>query len=252
MSDRDLPSRDVISAFLDGELPAAEVSRLEALRASNKDFAAYIAQQEALRADLQSAYSAILNEPVPERLLAAAQGTPLGWRARWRGQLAQWSDRFTWQVAAPAAAAVAIGLIVGVALGRVVLNVPSGNDQILASATLATVLNDHLASNQPATAPIRIGLSFRSKSGQDCRTFTMSGASTVSDGIACHVGNGWVVANLTTTPERPNEVATYQMAAAPMPDAIRRAVASMIAGEPFDADAERSARARGWQEPAAR
>jgi hypothetical protein len=65
-------------------------------------------------------------------------------------------------------------------------------------------------------------------------------------GIACHNDGEWVVQALAAQAPNAHARAPYQMAGAGMPDAIRASVQEMISGRPFDASAERAARASHW------
>jgi anti-sigma factor RsiW len=67
-------SDDTLVAYLDGELDAAERQHVEAWLAADaeaRDRLAGLAQSATL---VRSAYADIVNEPVPERLIAAARG----------------------------------------------------------------------------------------------------------------------------------------------------------------------------------
>jgi hypothetical protein len=116
----------------------------------------------------------------------------------------------------------------------------------VAQGELARVLSEELASTQNPAAAVRVGLSFRSKTGNDCRTFTWEGAKSSMNGIACHSDGDWVVATLANEPPNANAQSQYQMAGSGMPDTIRSAVKSMMSGQPFDASSERAARASHW------
>src|SRR5947209_9063219 len=67
-------SDDTLVAYLDGELDSAERQHVEAWLAADgaaRDRLAGLAQSASL---VRSAYADIVNEPVPERLSAAARG----------------------------------------------------------------------------------------------------------------------------------------------------------------------------------
>ena len=141
---------------------------------------------------------------------------------------------------APAAAMLAIGVIVGRAL------MPGSNFEsgragtVVASRALAHALDSQLAAAQSGSTSI--GISFRNRDGQDCRTFS----SGETAGLACRSADGWVVERLVR--ERgENAGASYRMAGSAMPDALRQAVQAAIVGEPFDANQEARARAKGWR-----
>jgi hypothetical protein len=117
---------------------------------------------------------------------------------------------------------------------------------VLAQGELAGALSQQLASSDQSGRRTRIGISFRGRSGLDCRTFEWSGTTTAANGVACHTGGEWAVAALATTARTANDQSAYQMAGAAMPDTIRNTVNEMIAGLPYDAAAERAARDAHW------
>jgi hypothetical protein len=231
------PTRETLSAFIDGELPPKEMERIAALLAARPDLDAWVRQQETLRAGMKSALSDLAAAPPPERLVRIAQTAPISWRWRlaqaWQGTILR-----TW---IPAGATLALGLLIGIGL------VPPGDigsrgGQVVAQGALASALNGRLASDGGAGSGPRIGISFRDHDGRYCRSFDADGQS----GFACHGSRGWDIAMLAA---RPNAEASgpYRMAGSEMPDAIRAAIAARIQGEPFDMKAEKAARDRGWQ-----
>jgi hypothetical protein len=118
----------------------------------------------------------------------------------------------------------------------------NASGQLVARGSLGRALEQRLASaGYPGSGP-RIGISFRDKAGEDCRTFTDGGAS----GLACHRNGAWMISTLVNqSPSTPGYV--YRMAGSEMPDAVRRAVTASIVGAPFDAQTERAARNSGWK-----
>src|SRR5262249_6634379 len=115
----------------------------------------------------------------------------------------------------------------------------------IARADLARALNNALAS-QPTTGTTRIGMTFRSRSGEICRTFEVEGAASTTDGIACHRAGEWQVGTLVNG-TRQSKTAGYELAGSSTPPAIRDAATNDMVGLPFDAKGERSARDTGWK-----
>jgi anti-sigma factor RsiW len=114
------PSDETLIAYLDGELAGPE--RLAVAQA--------LAQDDALRAQaerlndstrlIRAAYDAVLREPVPERLLAAARAKESDTLIRQMvAQLGRWRDMMgerAWWIGAPVAASLA-GIVLGAGLG---------------------------------------------------------------------------------------------------------------------------------------
>src|SRR3546814_16456553 len=77
--------------------------------------------------------------------------------------------------------------------------VVDANGALVASGTLAEALDTQLASNQPADAAVRIGLSFRDGTGRYCRSFEGDGLA----GIGCREGSSWTLESTHTGEYRP-------------------------------------------------
>lgn len=240
---------EVLMAYADDELDTHARAAVEAAMASDPEIARRIAQHRALRGRVHSAFDKVLDEPVPERLLQVVRSAPAAHRGsnivplRPRG-----ARRWAW----PQWTAIAASLVVGVIAGRLVL-VPDATGpivvrggQVVAGSTLARALSDQLAANQPAAGAVRIGVSFRSKSGQYCRTFAWRQTAALA-GLACRAADGWQVRVLAHVQSPAADSGSYRQAASPMPLAVIAAVGDQIAGEPLDAQSEAAARAKHWQ-----
>jgi hypothetical protein len=109
--------------------------------------------------------------------------------------------------------------------------------QIYAASAIDRALDVQLAS-EPA-GDVRVGLTFRDHAGEICRTFTATGSS----GLACRDAKGWRLRGLFAAPEGQN--GNYRMAAGMDPN-LAALVDSAMAGDAFDAAAEKAAKDRGW------
>ena len=230
-------SREILDRFVDGELPPKEMEHVAEALASHPDLNAYVQRQEYLRTQLRARFLE-LDGALPERLIVTAWTAPISWQWRLRALLKR-GGFVRWLV--PTGAALLLGLVIGVGVR------PQGNlgadasGQVIAQGALRRTLDTQLAAAGPGPGPAQIGVSFRNKVGEDCRTF----ASSESAGLACHRAGVWVVETLVgQTPE--DAGATYHMAGSEIPDAVRRAVIASMDGEPFDAAAEARARDKGW------
>jgi hypothetical protein len=228
------PTRETLAAFIDGELAPEEMECIAAILAERPDLDAWVRRQEELRLGMKGAFSELMAAPPPTRLVQAAKRAPTSWRWHLRQVTAP-------RVWAPAGAALALGLVIGIALQPTGDFVNRGG-QIVAQGALATALNDKLASEGYAGSGPRVGISFRNRDGHYCRTFDADAQA----GLACHGNESWTIALLTAHPP-PKSSGAYRMAGSEMPDVIRAAVGADIRGEPFDAAAEKAARDRGWK-----
>ena len=240
-------SDETVMAYADGELDAATRAAIESALAADPELARRIAQHRELRQRLRSTFDPVLEEPVPERLVAAARGRPGETRGAvvpLRRGAATRGLRFQWGALA---ASLIVGLLLGPWLMRVIEPAPvvTSNGALLAHGRLARALSEQLAGNQPATAAVQIGVSFRARSGAYCRTFALHEQNALA-GVACHEPNGWRVEALAAS-ESSAAGSGYREAATALPPAVAGTVDALIAGEPLDAQSEAAARASGWR-----
>jgi hypothetical protein len=216
-------------AYVDGALPPSGRAAFETEMAADLALAARAEQHRRLAARVSAAYAPVLEEPVPPRLIALASA------ANDRGP--RRAGQLRW---AATAASLALGLLAGHFLwpDRGPL-APRGGD-LVARGGLETALTTKLASEP---GPVKVGLTFRSRDGHYCRTFA-SPADHLA-GLACRRDGHWVAQTTTAWASQPSP--DYRTAASAMPPAVLAAVDAAMAGEAFDAAAERAARDGGWK-----
>lgn len=227
---------DMLMAWLDGELGAAERADVEAALAVDAALRARLEQQRRLRARLAAHYAPVVTEDVPERLRAMLEPKVVD-LAQARASRA----RPLWQ----SLAAIAATLVLGIAIGT---RMPGGDagpvvvrgGAMVASGALAEALDTQLAAAQPADATTRIGVSFARANGQWCRTFDSAAVS----GLACRDAGDWRM--VATAAGAGAERGEYHQAGSAA-SLVLQAAQDLMAGEPLDADAERRARDSGWR-----
>jgi anti-sigma factor RsiW len=272
---------ETLMAYADGELDAPARAEVEAAMAENPQLARRVEQHQALRKKLGAAFNPTLLETVPDSVVAAIRLAPAASPAPSESQQgaapreatvtdlrrvraaraaeakeAAASVRrtqvprrpWTWVEWGAMAASVAVGAVIA----YLTLNAPDANrvgtrrGELVAQADLADALSNQLAGSQPANTPVQIGVSFRSKSGENCRTFTVKDENPFG-GLACLQGDTWRVQVLANLQSGATSNGAYKPAAGSMPVAVIAEVDRQIAGEPLDAAAETAARARGWK-----
>ena len=231
---------ETLFAWLDGELEPEASARVAAEVAADRELTERVAQHRAMQARLKGSFDGLLDAPVPNRLARAARKVPTEVvdlatarqlrEARTWGPLPQW-------------AAIAATLAVGIFAGTMVpkeTNAPVEvqDGKVYAAAALDDALNTQLAS--APSGSVRIGLTFRDRSGAICRSFVETAAS----GLACRDGGRWQVRGLFAAPE--GQSGPYRMAAGMDPN-LATLIDSTMAGEPFGADQESAAQARNWR-----
>ena len=259
-------SQESLFAYVDNELDPASTAKIEAAMADDPELASLIEEQRALRALLGSAYSPVLQEAIPSRLLQAAGASApakkrptvvklAAARAQRDAAKAERAARpaatgaWTWKHWGGMAACLAVGVLAGQSTGLMHAfdDVAEQGGQIVARGQLAQALSTQLASAQTADSPVKIGLSFLSKSGEYCRSFTVKQAGT--DGLACRHGDAWALRVVEQNKPGPSADAKLSMAASTVPAAVLKVVDDQIQGGALDANAERAAMGRGWRAP---
>ncbi|GAA0888614.1 zf-HC2 domain-containing protein [Rhodanobacter soli] len=246
---------DTLQAYVDGELDAPDAARIEAALAHDDVLARRVERARAVRARLRAAFDPVLDEPVPARLSAllqppSAQAATPATRpvmpAGGHGATRRRTAHRRWFV--PGAALAASVALLAVALwwwqpGGDLVRVQGG--QSFAAGALTHALDEALASEPDAHAPIAIGLSFRSSDGRICRTFVLH-TPPARAGLACHESAGWALPVLAaaTAPEGSGEL---RQAASALPPEVQAAVDARLRGNVFDARQERAARDAGWR-----
>lgn len=223
-------------AWLDTELSGDEAAEMAARVAADPHLRTLAEQHRAMQARLKGAFDSVAEAPLPERFQASvrpsAEVIDFGSRKRTRmmPSLPQW-------------AAIAATLVIGVIVGTMVPHAASApvevqGGQLYAAAALNRDLDTELASAPGGST--RIGLTFRDQSGAICRSFTQSATS----GLACRQDGRWRLRGLFAAPEGQGNA--YRMAAGMDPN-LAALVDSTMAGAPFNATQEKSAKNRGWR-----
>ena len=170
---------EILMAYADGELDAEARRAVEDEMAVDPQVAQEVERHRAMRAEVGGAFAGLLDEPVPDRLLRAAKQSPANSNRQPR-------RRWSW----PEWTSIAASLLIGILAGRAILQPESesrpiiaGSDgRVVAGGALAQALSEQLSS-QDGTE-IDIGLTFRSRSGEYCRTFGARATNPVV-GFAC-------------------------------------------------------------------
>jgi hypothetical protein len=245
---------ETLMAYADGELDERRRAEISAAMEQDPELARRVEKHRVLRAEVAGAFATLINQPVPERLRAAAQpprsaepesrGNVVRFPARGNPPPAPWRGR-EWT-------AMAASLVLGVMLAWRFL-APDGGEiatrdgVLMARGELAAALNTQLASSQPDDAPVLIGLTFKASDGGYCRSFVSRATSTA--GLACRSDEDW---RITTTQSVNVPDGNLRQAASAMPPTVLQAIESSRMDQPLDAAEERAARDGGWRADAPR
>ncbi len=224
-------------ALVDGECTPLERLALEARTASDLELSRRYAAQRALRDRLRTYYDAVQHEPVPLRLLDAAFATrPHYFRPTWLA------------IAASLAGGIFLGAFMFRSIGvtpDVIAPSAFQKGELMTDGELGQALSRQLASD-PAPHPVRIGVSFVSRTGQYCRTFTDGRGREPVAGIACRDVDTWRLKVLEPGTATRTGTSGYVQAETPLSATILKAAESLMNGDPLDAAGEAAARATGW------
>ncbi len=225
-----MTEEDEFFAWLDGELAPADAVRVEARVAGDPALAARAEAHREMTAELRAAFDPVMTAhsdvvDFAARRVERARRIPAG--------LPQW--------------AIAATLVVGLGLGTMVGG-RGGSDapvmieggQMVAAAALDQALDRQLASNDQRGEPLRVGLTFRNRQGNLCRSFSGDSAS----GLACRESEQWRIEGLYGSSGAAS--GDYRMAAGGDPR-LAALVDEVIAGDPLDAAGEVAAQRRGWR-----
>ncbi len=252
-------SEETLMAYADGELDAETRAAIERRMAADPDIARRVAQHLMLARRIGAAFDPVLREAVPDRLKDAAAGSAdaRAAAAAGTGTVVDLSKLRAAKVARPARtwfwpqwSAIAASLVVGVLAGRMVLpdrppaQMGADGDGIVARGALERALSTQLASTQAGNAPIRIGVSFLSKSGAYCRTFVLANGLA---GLGCRAGSDWHLEAVARAPTGTQSAGAYRMASDEMPTAVMREVEQRIAGSALNAREEEAALRKAWR-----
>jgi anti-sigma factor RsiW len=273
-------SDEIIMAYADGELPAAERTRVERAIAADPALGARLAMFRATRETLHRAYAPVMTAPIPDRLLdavykspmpAAPNGTVRAPRGARGESLADRVRSFLGvDGAAPVrvglgyAAVLALGLGIGLwsatGLRRDGAAAPSvvaiSPDGMVAEGALARALETSPSGSTTvadgAALQVTPVLSFRSRDRQYCRHYEIgTGGGASLAGLACRsTGGVWVVQMQTAVAgagRTENVPGKYRPASRDAAPALEAAVGALMDGDALLAADEVRLLASGWK-----
>lgn len=259
---------ELLSAYLDGELPAEREAEIERRLETDVAFALRLERLSQADAALRDAYAPTADEPMPQAVLdmigAHAAKAPVGGRDVSRSETVvdlnarrhtREPGTFPW----PLAIAASVTLAIGTMLGLLVAPQDGGPEAgLLAStggvardsalhATLETLPSGAMREIAAGLAVTPV-LSFESRDGNYCRELAIAGANGSGAAVACRREQGWQVEALSfAAGAAPGGQPGGEFRPAGRPDSvIDTAVDERIAGDPLDPVAEATLIERGW------
>lgn len=234
---------ETLMAFADGELDEAQSLALEEALANDEALAERLAVFLDSRRLVGDALKPLIDEPVPEALLASVRkmaeeaqrkGAPqenvVSFRPKPQQPVMQPTARGWLMPVAACLVAVVTGVI-GFTLGRMD---PSKMD---AGAEIASAL-DREASGQDVTlsgAVLHVVASFRDERGELCREYELKRPASSTLTVACRQDGAWATRLALTTPQTEGYVPASSQ------ETIDAYLTSIQAGTPLSAEEERKA-----------
>ena len=234
-------TEEMVMAYADGALSRPLADRVEAALGQDPAMAAQVERHRRTRALAAAAVAPVLDEPVPARLIAAAQAND--------GQKRFGASRFLVQGGA-AGMALAASFAAGFVLAPKppVADIVAQADGIRAAGALAQALSGQ-ASGEAADG-VRIALTAPNQDGGYCRAFHSGRGGQSLEGVACVEGDSkggdWRIVALHQA-EAAGDSAGYRTAAGALSPALMIALDQRRSGDPLGAEEERAAIAAGFK-----
>jgi hypothetical protein len=200
---------ELIMAYADGQVSAEEKAWLESILAVDPAVRARLEPFLATGPGQFSAFDAILDAPIPDRLIDTIRGTKPAAKAFSSSTRPGLFDRlFPNGFGLTPALGYAAALVVGVGIGSALLTAPSGEEPLLvadrdgfiASGRLQTTLERVPSGDSKLVkeGDIRPLLTVRDGDGRICRQYEIVGRKKGPQGLACREGDGdWRITVLT-------------------------------------------------------
>lgn len=237
-----------ISAFLDGELPAADMDALGKDVEADAELARRVERLGAANTAFVKAVSAIDSKPMPagvEKLLAEQPTAKvLAFRPRS-------ASGWLMEHRALAASLLCAAIVGGVASGLRAESdpfAPKADGVILASSPLHHALE---AASTGEAVLVSAGVSatprltFASDTGAFCRQFDVASQRGVTTAIACREGGAW--RTQVAVFGKPGTGPDYQTASGAKSPALEAFIDNHISGAALNAEQEKEAITKGWE-----
>ncbi len=231
---------DMLSAFLDGELPAQDILAVRTALANDPALAERLAALQRVNDMVARHAKALDATPLPSRVLAlldttAAQPTATILQGPWQ--------RWTRHAGAQLALAASLVLGLGVAVNYLRSPAPA---ELPALATYTEQLDNTPSGATVAmdTATLVQRFSFRDRDNRYCRQYQLSTTTTGTENVACRTEQGWTLVASLAVPV--TTTGDYQAASSSAE--LNAVLDSLMQGAALDLATEGELIERGWQE----
>lgn len=241
-----------LSAFLDAELPEAEMEFIRQQISEDETLATRLAELAMIDEQIAQHYSAIDARPLPDITAQLLASAPTTLQSPERYLSSKNVVTFPWWKKVPRGlqlhAAVAACLVLVMGYGFIHLlptqqNSTSDNWSEIAAALDTTASGTEQISTQGKR--IKPRLTFVDQQGHYCRQYLVSDSHNSAEGIACRIDNKWE-SKVTVHIQDAQQGFDYRTATNSA-SILDQVLDSMIHGEAFDAQVESNIIQRGWE-----
>ena len=239
-------SDEQLSAFIDGELPAAEMDALARAIETDAALAARVERLGAANTAFIAAASEIDTKPMSAGVAKVLAAPPTAKVLAFRPRAVAWLKEHRALAASVLCAAMAAGVVSGLEPPEDPF-APKADGLILASSPLHHALEvgatgESVLISAGVTATPR--LSFASDDGAFCRQFDVTTQRGVTSAIACHEGDAW--RTQVAVFGKPGSNGDYQTASGGKSPELEAFIDEHISGAALNAEQEKAAMAKGW------
>lgn len=232
MTDQDY---EILSQFLDGELPPAEAQALRGRLLAEPQLRQEFDRLRKLDEKVKRAYALPGIEDVPAHVTAMVEATPQRQRST------------AWGLAVAASLVAATGLILSNGWQQTAEQYPgTGNDPQLAQLLETTPSRADSWNALPDGRQVRPLLSFQDKSGSWCREYLLAHAGATWRGVACRSTGDWHT-HVLASEESLVVGGGYRTASAADADQVADFISENAADIALSLSQEAEIISRGWQ-----
>lgn len=234
---------ELLSQYLDGELPPVQAQELRERLLAEPSLRAVFARLEAVNDQVTGAFAVSGVDAVPAHIVQMVQNS------KTHGNKGFYQSHVGWGLAVAATVVAVAGLLLSAGQHE------QAGDYMAQAARRDALLSPVLEQSRSRGegwisladgTSIRPLLSFPSVEGGWCREFLLTDASSESHGVACRSAGRWVTEVLAAEVS-PGASDQYRPAGAPASDQVTAFIDSRSADIPLSQEREAELIARGWQ-----
>jgi negative regulator of sigma E activity len=238
-----MPTDETLSAFLDGELPPADMDTVREQVRRQPELAARLAELSLVDKLVRAQASRIDNVPMPANVLAMLGADAA---AQPRSNVVPFPAQLVRRWTMPLALAASLVLAVGVVLWRD--QAPEGDSQMAYAALLETASsgNEITVMDAKGGAKFVATFSYRNHDDRWCRQFRWREDGRDTSGIACRQDNGKWQLEHSVESVAGND-SEYRVATKPESVELDKWLDADMKGQAIDATAEAALLTNHWQ-----